>query len=212
MKKVILVLAVLANLVFSAEGITQTQIEYIDKEFDRGNSSACVGLGDGYLFGVAGFNKDYKKAKFYLEKVCKKDKNMKQDKSFLEACVNLGLMYDNGFGVKQNHKKAIELYSIACDGGSATACSNIGVMYEKGQGVQIDIVKGIAHYRRACDKGNVVGCWNFAAYHYNYGDKGKATEYFKKTCDLGKDDYDTQSIPENKNQWQKACDMYDILK
>ena len=212
MKKVILVLVALANLAFSAEELTQAQIEYLDKECESGDSPICVGLGEGYLFGTPGFNKDYKKAKFYFEKVCKEDKNIKQDNFYLEACTNLGLMYQDGFGVKPNYKKAFELYSIACDGGTTTACSNIGFMYAHGHGVQRDIVKGAAYYRRACDKGDVGGCYNFASYHYNYGDKGKAAEYLKKACDLGRDDYSTQNYPKYKNQWQKSCDMYDILK
>nr|WP_315083132.1 tetratricopeptide repeat protein [uncultured Campylobacter sp.] len=214
MKKVILILVVLANLAFSTEELTQTQIEYLDKECESGDSPICVGLGDSYLFGFgnSGLNKDYKKAKFYFEKVCKEDKNIKQDEYSLEACLNLGLMYQDGFGVKPNYKKAFELYSIACDGGLTGACSNIGFMYEKGQGVQRDIVKGAAYYRRACDKGDVGGCRNFASYLYNYGDKSKAAEYLKKACDLGRDDYSTQNYPEYKSRWQKSCDMYDILK
>ena len=66
MKKVILILVVLANLAFSTEELTQTQIEYLDKECESGDSPICVGLGDSYLFGISGLNKDYKKAKFYF--------------------------------------------------------------------------------------------------------------------------------------------------
>ena len=212
MKKVILGLAVLANLAFSLEEITQAQIEYVDKECKNKNIAACVGLGDLYLFGLSGLNKDYKKAKFYLEKVCKKDKNIKQDDFFLEACTNLGLMYNNGFGVNQNHKKALELYNIACDGGFAAACQNIGWMYYNGQGMQRDMVKGAAYFRRACDSGNWMACSNFASYHYSFGDKSKAAQYLKKACNLGKDEYSVQNNPEYKSQWQKDCDMYDILK
>jgi TPR repeat protein len=34
------------------------------------------------------------------------------------ACVDLGWMYDNGEGVRQDKVKAVELYTKACDGGA----------------------------------------------------------------------------------------------
>ena len=106
-------------------------------------------------------------------------------------------MYNNGFGVNQNHKKALELYNIACDGGFAAACQNIGWMYYNGQGMQRDMVKGAAYFRRACDSGNWMACSNFASYHYSFGDKSKAAQYLKKACNLGKDEYSVQNIKVN---------------
>ena len=213
MKKIIICLTVLANSVFSLDGLTQAQIDYFSEECKNGNTPFCAGLGEIYLLGALNFNKDYEKAKFYLEKVCKKDKSIKQDEYFLEACSNLGSIYETGgFGVKQNYKKAIEAYAIACDGGFAIACSNIGFLYESGQGVQKDMSKGIAYYKKACDKGGAVGCYNLASYYYNYGDKNKDVVYLKKACDLGKNNNDIQNIPRNKTIWLKACDLYNILK
>ena len=212
MKKVILGLAVLANLAFSLEEITQAQIEYVDKECKNKNIAACVGLGDLYLFGLSGLNKDYKKAKFYFEKVCNKDKSIKQDKFFLEACTNLGLMYDNGLGVKQSYKKATELYNIACNGGDFGACQNIGTIYYGGNGVKKDAIKAAGYFRKACDGGIWVACKNFATYHYNYGDKSKASQYFKIACELGKNSLDVKNIPKHRENWEDACNKYSILK
>ena len=52
------------------------------------------------------------------------------------ACVDLGLMYDNGEGVKQDYKKAVEFFQKACDGGDAAGCHNLGIRYHEGEGVK----------------------------------------------------------------------------
>ena len=100
---------------------------------------------------------------------------------------------------KDHKKKLLSYFNIACNGGLTRSMLKISdFMYELGKGAQRDIVKGMAYYRRACDKGYFSGCYSFASYHYNYGDKGKAAEYLKKACDLGRDDYSIQNYPEYK--------------
>ena len=47
----------------------------------------------------------------------------------------LGIMYDNGQGVIQDHKEAFKWYKLAAEQGVAGAQFNIGLMYYKGQGV-----------------------------------------------------------------------------
>ena len=46
--------------------------------------------------------------------------NKQCQKGNAPACVLLGIMYDNGEGVKQDSFKAAELYRQACDGKDAT--------------------------------------------------------------------------------------------
>ena len=62
--------------------------------------------------------------------------NKQCQKGNAPACVLLGIMYDNGEGVKQDSFKAAELYRQACDGKNALGCTNLGVMYDEGKGVQ----------------------------------------------------------------------------
>lgn len=45
------------------------------------------------------------------------------------GCYNLGNMYSDGRGVKQNSFKAVELYKKSCDGGDVRGCRNLGNMY-----------------------------------------------------------------------------------
>ena len=61
------------------------------------------------------------------------------------AQFNLGLMYDQGEGVIQNHAEAVRWYRKAAEQGDAQAHYNLGAIYAKGEGVQQDLV--VAHMR-----------------------------------------------------------------
>lgn len=50
----------------------------------------------------------------------------------------LGLMYEQGLGVKQDYSEAMRWYRMAADQGSAGAEWNIGWMYWRGEGVKQD--------------------------------------------------------------------------
>jgi TPR repeat protein len=51
------------------------------------------------------------------------------------AQLNLGFMYDNGYGVPQDYKEAIKWYRRAAEQGNDRAQYNLGLMYEGGYGV-----------------------------------------------------------------------------
>src|SRR5581483_7460274 len=52
------------------------------------------------------------------------------------ACLQLGLAYAHGRGVRRNFGKAAAMYERACEGGVADGCSNLGGLYARGQGVR----------------------------------------------------------------------------
>ena len=62
-------------------------------------------------------------------------------------------MYHHGKGLKQNYKKAIELYSFATNQENAFAQLNLGLMYSKGQEVKQDYSKAKILFKKSCDKG-----------------------------------------------------------
>ena len=208
MRKIALGLAVLVSLLcVEALELTQEEIEYHDKRYKDGDSLFCAGLGQSYLLGIEGLGKDYKKAKFYLEKVCKKGNE--KDEYFLEACTTLGLLYSRGgYGVPQDYKKALKLYNLACDKGDAGACQNLGAMYYNGYGVPQDWVKGAGYVKRACDAGSWMACSNVGIIYSNNGDYIMAAQYYKKACEMGRNDYGAQNDPEDREIWQRACNMY----
>ena len=88
--------------------------------------------------------------------------NKQCQKGNAPACVLLGIMYDNGEGVKQDSFKAAELYRQACDGKNALGCFNLGVAYELGEGVRQSNGDALTFYGKACDLKNELGCKNYA--------------------------------------------------
>ncbi|CAD7288996.1 Putative beta-lactamase HcpC [Campylobacter majalis] len=76
----------------------------------------------------------------------------------VQGCYNLGVLYSQGQGVRQDFKKAAELHSKACDGEFVQGCHNLGVSYAQGQGVRQDLKKAKEYFGKACDMGLQIGC------------------------------------------------------
>ena len=88
----------------------------------------------------------YQKAAQLYQKAC--------DSGNARGCSNLGVLYENGQGVKQDYQKAAQLYQKACDSGNAEGCYNLGVSYENGQSFST----AKQYYGKACDLGLQLGC------------------------------------------------------
>ena len=101
------------------------------------------------FFGVAKANTidDYKKA-------C--------DDGFAWGCSELGVMYDKGEGVKQDHFAAADLYKKACDGGDVGGCFSLGHSYENGQGVRQNSQKALELFGQSCDMRHQKSCDAYA--------------------------------------------------
>ena len=70
------------------------------------------------------------------------------------AQYNLGIMYDNGFGVPQDYAEALKWYRLAAAQGLDSVQSNLGVMYRLGQGVPQDQVLAHMWFNLATAQGN----------------------------------------------------------
>ena len=125
--------------------------------------------------------KEYEKAVEFYQKAA--------DKGYTNAQYNLGVMYDNGWGVRQDYIKAVELYQKAADQGNADALSNLGVMYESGQSVKQDYKKAVELFEEAAAQGNAFAQINLGEmYVAGKGvkkDYVKARELFKKAAAQG---------------------------
>ena len=210
MKKVILCLVAACSLV-SAATFNEAQIREFEQKCEVGDAIICGSVGISYYMGDNGFTKDYEKAAKFFAKAC--------DGNNYKTCSNLGFMYSTGQGVVIDPDKAAELYVKACEGGDVFGCQNVGAMYLKGQGVKADAIKGLGYIKIACDKGLWGACLNFALANELIGQKTKseasfkaAKEYFKKACDLGKNDRSAQVIEEQKKIWLQACEKYEALR
>ncbi len=62
-------------------------------------------------------------------------------------------MYQNGTGVEQSYKKAVEWFLKAAKQGLASAQYDLGLMYEFGRGVEQSDEKAREWYQKAADQG-----------------------------------------------------------
>lgn len=126
------------------------------RDCDAGDAASCTALGEEYASGNEEdkINKNLAKAVLFLSKGC--------DGGIAEGCFNLGIIYENGQGVKQDYFKAVELYGKACDGGEAKGCFNLGAMYVNGQGVRQSRTDALKYFGKACDLKYQNGCTEYA--------------------------------------------------
>eukprot|EP00729_Bicosta_minor_P032753 gene32753-biopygen11635 len=78
------------------------------------------------------------------------------------AQLNLGNMYRNGEGVKQDHVEAAKWFRKSAEAGHADAQLNLGLMYHDGEGVEQDHVEAAMWFRRSAEAG-------FAHAQFNLG-------------------------------------------
>ena len=72
----------------------------------------------------------------------------------VDAQYNLGIMYDNGYGVPQDYAEAVKWYRLAAEQGYAKAQYNLGTMYEYGNGVLQDNTMAHMWYNIASANGD----------------------------------------------------------
>lgn len=66
----------------------------------------------------------------------------------------VGLRYETGWAVKQDHAEALKWFRLAADNGSAAALGKIGIIHLRGRGVPKDPAKGISLMKAAVKKGD----------------------------------------------------------
>lgn len=70
------------------------------------------------------------------------------------ALYGLGMMYNEGLGVRRNYKEAAAWHQKAAEQGHAYAQYSLGFMYDEGQGVRQDYKEAVAWYRKAAEQGD----------------------------------------------------------
>ena len=65
-------------------------------------------------------------------------------------CVNLGVLYNNGEGVKQDYTQARQWYEKAAAAGDAGAMVNLGYLYGHGDGVKQDYTQARHWNEKGC--------------------------------------------------------------
>jgi len=79
-----------------------------------------------------------------------------------ESEVELGLRYDKGAGVVEDHAEAAKWYRKAAEQNHAEAQYNLGVGYYKGEGVAKDQAEAVKWYRKAAEQNDADAQYNLA--------------------------------------------------
>tara|TARA_B100000700_G_scaffold331794_1_gene468848 strand:- start:13016 stop:14605 length:1590 start_codon:yes stop_codon:yes gene_type:complete len=106
---------------------------------ESGNEYAIKQLGDLYWK-----NKEYRKSLKWYERCVDTD---------IYCSFYLGLAYDNGYDVREDHKKAFDWYVISAEKGNLDSARNLAWLYEKGQGTKVNKKEAFKWMKKAAQKG-----------------------------------------------------------
>jgi TPR repeat protein len=105
------------------------------------------------------------------------------------AQYSLGLLYDGGSGVTENHAEAAKWYRKAADQGDALAQYRLGYLYDSGSGVTENHAEAAKWYRMAADQGNDLAQYSLGLL-YDSGsgvtrDPATAAKWYRQAADQG---------------------------
>ena len=115
-----------------------------------------------------------------------------------EAMFALGVAYDFGEGVEQDHAKAVEWYLQASELGNIDAMYNLAVSYQIGEGVEADTEEAFDWFLKAAEGGHP-DAMGIVARAYSNGDPveqddEKAAEWLAKGAETGDPDQEPDPL------------------
>lgn len=88
-------------------------------------------------------------------------------KNFAPAEFQMGQLYDFGFGVPKDDRRALDWYVKAAQHGSAPAARAVGEFYRRGRGVRADAAQALRWYRRAADGDDLRAQYQLAQMYFD---------------------------------------------
>ena len=203
----------LGNCYFNGHGVKQDlelSTLWYRRSAEQGYANAQYNLGNAYRFGN-GVKQDDTQALYWYEKAAEQDftpaifqlgclydfnledyakaagyyhEAAQKGESF--ALVNLGVLYERGFGVPQDYDMAFVLYNDAAQKGNAYGCYNLGLCHQFGRGTEVDIIKAVEMYKKAVDAGYPDTTVYFRIGQLLFSlDDGECYEWLVKSADSG---------------------------
>jgi hypothetical protein len=106
-----------------------------------------------------------------------------------KAQFNIGSMYENGSGVKQDYAEAAKWYRKAAERGDARAQYNLGIMSQNGWGVPQNYTEAVKWYRKAAMQGAASAQYNLGFMYFNGQgvpqDYAEAGKWYRKAAEQG---------------------------
>ncbi|MDR3108790.1 MAG: protein kinase [Planctomycetaceae bacterium] len=111
----------------------------------KSDDDALRRVGDYYLLGIAGVERDLSRAvKYYTESA---------EHGNAQAAYQVGRCYEEGIGVAKNEKEAVKWYQIAAKYNEPNAIFRIGLCYAKGKGIEKNEVEARRNISKAARLG-----------------------------------------------------------
>lgn len=102
---------------------------------------------------------------------------------------NLGLMYENGWGVTADYAEAVRWYRRAADQRHAGSQNNLGLLYFQGKGVPQNYSEALKWFRLSADQGDASAQTSLATmYTQGHGvprDYSVALKFYRLAADQG---------------------------
>ena len=160
------------------EDHAQQAIEEQDK-YKKLNEINEIGLA--YFYGKNGKPKNYEEAVKWFR--------MAAEQGYHHGQFNLGLCYDNGYGITKDDTEAVKWYRMAAEQGYADAQFKLAIKYDEGEGVHQDYVEAVKWYRKAAEQGNASAQYSLGyCYHEGEGltqNYKEAVKWFRMAAEQG---------------------------
>ena len=153
----------MGNFYATGRGVTRDMdqaIQWYQKACAQHQAEAEDALGKIYLVPTDGYgNKylNYPEARRLLQ--------LAVADGSVPAMNDLGVLYDNGYGVPANAQEAVKWYQQAADYGDAKAQGNLGQLYFDGRGVPLDLVQAYKWLKLGTRQGNPMASVIFENYN-----------------------------------------------
>lgn len=97
---------------------------------------------------------------------------------------NLGLLYEKGLGVEQDHAAALRWYRKGAQKGYAPSWYSLGLMYLNGHGVEADPEEGREWLEKAAQKQYAPAQFTLGVFHERAGDLVPARAHYEDAAEL----------------------------
>ena len=102
----------------------------------------------------------------------------------------IGVLYENGYGVRKNYKLAADYYQQAAKLGAVRAIHNLATFYRKGHGIKQDLTEAVVLYKKAMALGEIeLAPYNLGTMYFKgigvRENTEKALELYKISADTG---------------------------
>lgn len=131
----------------------------LEKKAFAGKASAQHDLGALYASSRQGVGKDYERALFWFGRAAAQGQ--------ANAQYNLGVMHQQGLGVKADPAAAVKWYQKAAAQGHAEAQYNLGIAYVEAAGIEYDAGKAAENFRKAAQSGLSEAAYNLGMIYEN---------------------------------------------